>query len=501
MKKTRELLENYPFFFVAIPAFIILHIEKEYHQLISYKFVYVEIISLFIAPFILFGLSLVLLRHLKKSYAYSLILILIFYFFGYAKDTLSRNFPESFVSRYTFLLPALLLIFIISFIKIRNTKSSFKRIFFFTNVLFLVFIIIDAVIIGLKDIKNISVSSGNKSSLLSGYTPCADCNKPDIYYIVFDSYTSSQTLLKEFNYNNYKIDSFLRAKEFYIVNNSKSNYNFTAYSIASCFNLNYLKDISLQKKIHSDDYLPLLTTIYNSELPAMLEKEGYEIINQSIFDFKNLPSQIPEYNIWGFETLYQQHNILKKIDKEIGWLIYSKLAIKPQPYPFRKDISDRDKHDSDAINALDNITAMQETQPRFIYTHILLPHAPFSFDSLGHKIDVSGMALTSEKDKAAYVSQLAYTNSLLQKTVTNIFEKSKRPFVLIIQGDHGFKFFDNEIQKTEFSNLNAIYFPDKNYGLLYDSISNVNTFRVVFNTFFKKNYPLLKDTSFYLKYK
>ena len=46
-----------------------------------------------------------------------------------------------------------------------------------------------------------------------------------------------------------------------------------------------------------------------------------------------------------------------------------------------------------------------------------------------------------------------------------------------------------------FSNLNAFYFPNKDYSRLYDSISPVNTFRVVLNTYFNAQLPLLKDSS------
>ena len=39
------------------------------------------------------------------------------------------------------------------------------------------------------------------------------------------------------------------------------------------------------------------------------------------------------------------------------------------------------------------------------------------------------------------------------------------------------------------------FFPDRNYGMLFQKITPVNTFRVVFNTYFGSEYPLLKDQS------
>ena len=42
-----------------------------------------------------------------------------------------------------------------------------------------------------------------------------------------------------------------------------------------------------------------------------------------------------------------------------------------------------------------------------------------------------------------------------------------------------------------------IFVPDGN-KLLYDSISPVNTFRLVFNYYFDTNYELLNDLSYYI---
>ena len=65
--------------------------------------------------------------------------------------------------------------------------------------------------------------------------------------------------------------------------------------------------------------------------------------------------------------------------------------------------------------------------------------------------------------------------------------------------DHGSRLFDEpEEKKYQFATINAIYMPDKNYTQFYDGISNVNELRVLLNTVFHQNIPLLEDKSFYL---
>jgi hypothetical protein len=45
--------------------------------------------------------------------------------------------------------------------------------------------------------------------------------------------------------------------------------------------------------------------------------------------------------------------------------------------------------------------------------------------------------------------------------------------------------------------LNAYYFPDRDYGHLYDSITPVNTFRIILSQYFGADFGLLKDEAFF----
>ena len=45
--------------------------------------------------------------------------------------------------------------------------------------------------------------------------------------------------------------------------------------------------------------------------------------------------------------------------------------------------------------------------------------------------------------------------------------------------------------------LNAYYLPGGDEGLLYPTITPVNSVRVVFNLYFNRNFDLLEDVSYY----
>ena len=48
--------------------------------------------------------------------------------------------------------------------------------------------------------------------------------------------------------------------------------------------------------------------------------------------------------------------------------------------------------------------------------------------------------------------------------IDSIFKNASRPFVIIIQGDHGYRNYPLEKVYLEFENLSAIYFSDENYS-------------------------------------
>jgi hypothetical protein len=66
-------------------------------------------------------------------------------------------------------------------------------------------------------------------------------------------------------------------------------------------------------------------------------------------------------------------------------------------------------------------------------------------------------------------------------------------------GDHGFRHFEKPVaEKYHFMNMNAVYFPDKNYSSFYEGMSAVNLFRIVSNIQFNQKLPLLKDSTSYM---
>ena len=154
--------------------------------------------------------------------------------------------------------------------------------------------------------------------------------------------------------------------------------------------------------------------------------------------------------------------------------------------------------------------------PKFVFVHILAPHPPFVFDEHGNPVqadapytlgDGGGYPGTREEYIHDYSQEITYINKQLELVITSILSDSETPPIIVIQGDHGpgsqfsmLKLEDVSCLWERFSILNAYYFPDQNYDLLYPGITPVNSFRVIYNTYFDANLLLLDDKNYYASY-
>ncbi len=143
-------------------------------------------------------------------------------------------------------------------------------------------------------------------------------------------------------------------------------------------------------------------------------------------------------------------------------------------------------------------------EPKFIFTHIVSPHPPYVFGKKGEKISKKGW-----HNKELYKNQLIFLNKKIKALIDEILLKSEVPPIIVLQSDHGSESSfgrrggENWIKpnvstlRERMRNFSAFYLPQGGDSVLYDSITNVNTFRVIFNYYFDTNYELLDDKSYF----
>jgi hypothetical protein len=327
----------------------------------------------------------------------------------------------------------------------------------------------------------------------------SDTSKPDIYFFVFDEYTNNKTLKKMWGYDNSQITDWLSTNGFHIPSDTRSNYSFTVFSVSSTFNMDYIDKNAGGNGTVIPNLLKANQSLSNNETFSILKKENYSI--RFIAPFNNT---IEENGLdHFFDYLVDGQIPGQTLPGSLGITIMSGLKSGYRPYfkdsmAFNEHLQQKYKSVRLTVDKIKETTdSSTNRKPHFIYGHILVPHVPHLFDSSGKFLSYKQSLNMTLYD--TYTAQVNYANSLIKEIVEHIKQHNKPNTIIIIEGDHGFRRFPDSLNRYDLPNFSAIYFPDKNYSRLYDTMSPVNTFRILFDQYFQQNFPMLKDSGTIVK--
>ncbi|HLF73978.1 MAG TPA: hypothetical protein VI524_06515 [Anaerolineales bacterium] len=343
---------------------------------------------------------------------------------------------------------------------------------------------------------------------------------PDVYYIILDMHARTDVLQALYGYDNSWFIDALRQKGFYVAEQSASNYSSTLQSIASSLNMDYINYLQDTYGPGSSNRAPLGLLLKENQVFKLFAENGYQLgafkSNDFYTEFREVEHYVKpgEYEIrryqsfWAlnsFEGILMQSTLLRVLyDLDIVSSEVVQQKTLETPY---------DLHRLTILHTTEHLPDFaRENGAFFVFAHIVSPHPPYVFGRNGEKIlhDVAyslsgpGRQNGGPEDIKLYVDQLQYIDSLILQTVDEILARSDTPPIIIIQGDHGPVSYvgEGEVAKANMKEqhaiLNAYYFPEGKYELLYPSVSPVNSFRIVFNTFFGASYPLLPDKSYFI---
>jgi len=229
-----------------------------------------------------------------------------------------------------------------------------------------------------------------------------------------------------------------------------------------------------------------------------MSKQGYQVKNFSVFNLDGYPVGNSEYHSHFRKNLVNLQTLAGRVQKDILWnlgvLQSNEKANKSLSLQVSKELERTILHN---LRQLEQEIDRKADTPRFVYTHLMLPHEPYFFDDKGQ---LNPPAIVYNVDPNLYIKQLVYTNTIMQDLVNKLLQDTTKSKIIIIAGDHGYREYDDASKMPKiFSNLTACYFPGRDYSKLNDSISFVNLFRVVLNQYFNQQFPLLQDSSIYIK--
>jgi len=411
---------------------------------------------------ILFSLKLVVKSYMKSGVITTLSLVL-FFSYGYIRDLIYSLGEFGQIGVNIFLMSFMVFLFATSIFLVFRCRGDFQVLTKFFNITAIVLIVMSSLSIGVYEIKTIG-PRGEVSKNLEG-------SGRDIYYIIFDEYARASTFIEVFNYDNSDFIDFLTDRGFYVASKSRCNYPETRYSMSTCLNLEYFEE--------KPNMAELMEIYHNSKVSQFLKSKGYRYIYVGHTYWSKGIDRYAE--ILGTDPFFRTSNFA-------NFLIRSTAVA-----PVLASLGDRE-HGALILSSLNTLASISNIkEPTFVLSHIMCPHPPYVFDRYGNALKLLFEDYTPEEQVVAYVEQTLFLNTRIEILVDEILSKTDDA-IIIIQGDHGTRWEGGR----KFDILNAYYLPDGGNDLLYDSITPVNTFRIVFNYYFDTDYDLLEDKCYEL---
>lgn len=445
---------------------------------------------------ITFGSWIILKRVLKNGRNAGLIIsiaLILFFTYGHIYNVVNDiSVGNTDVGRHRYLIIPFFVCFVLSIYYFVRTKKVLDNTTTIANV-----IAVSLIAIILVNVTTYSVNENYVITQKQDTNPILDEDVskfnvskpeklPDVYYIILDEYAGPRGL--EFlQYNNSDFLSYLGRSGFYLPPDSHSNYSMTHFSVPSSMNMKYINYLSDQLGKESKNYLPPMELLFNSHVIHNFKSLGYKIV---IFN----SGWVSPDDFTGVDVS------MCKDKKSVNSVLLDAVARSSMIGYFVERWSEQEIRDR-ILCTFSELPTIKDNydEPVFVFAHILLPHPPNVFGPNGEKI-TPGNPLNSEKwdEKLAYLDQLKFANKKSREVIDNLLENKEYQPIIILQSDHGSGFIDwrnptNEMLKQRFSNLNAYYLPGDGKDQLYERITPVNSFRLIFNVYFNGNYPLLDD--------
>jgi len=312
-------------------------------------------------------------------------------------------------------------------------------------------------------------------------------NSPDIYFIIFDEFAGFDAMRKYFKYN--EIDTFkefLKSKGFFVAENSHADVPSTLPELSSRLNYEVISSPNGDKQVFYD-------AIDHNKVMQLLKERGYTIVVMNGL-----------YYAWSTQQTIQADFSLKPseayqggyLNNEFEVLVLKNTMILPFLYNEKQDDPVAVRNRSMISYTLSHVSQLaQVPSPKFVYIHLMLPHAPFLFTAAGKPLDPQYYM-----NWDYYLGNYIYTTSVVHDYIGSLIASSdpENPPVIILQSDHGARngpdgytnYLKDYPEEYRTLIMNALYLPGCDTSKLPQDIKPINTFPIIFNCYFDAKIPL-----------
>ena len=460
---------------------------------------------------VLWVLLTLIMRNARKAGIAIAIFLLFFFTYGRLYEALENS--GMFVPRHGYLLPGILFIWCYCVYFISRVKRDFRITTTVLNVVAVALIAINLFNIASHEIKLARLDTGAPEESPAQAPAASNLteldNLPDIYFIIFDEYAHPDTMKEWYAYDNSEFINNLEGKGFFIASESRTRTPWTPHCLAQVLSGEYItggfvwdqnKRAYVFAGNESDGLGPgkaagtdiNFRRIAYSKVADYLKVHGYRhIAFGNWYSLIRWDSYMEDNTDLYFN--YYQEGATPWIT-EFQEILWTTTMVRPFYYHLA-GIKYETAWRRQTTYTLEHLKELPEVEgPKFVFAHIYNPHAALVFGPEGEH--VPSMNWWNFKDKRFYRGQYIYITAEIEKLADALLEKSETPPIIIFQSDHGLRpkhpgivIGPNEWHKI----LNAMYLPGMDYSEISESISPVNTFRLIFNHYFGADYPLLEN--------
>jgi hypothetical protein len=352
-----------------------------------------------------------------------------------------------------------------------------------------------------------SLSPGRLTQAECSLQPPASQPLPDVYVIIMDAYERDDVLREFHSYDNSPFLNSLEDMGFYVAYGSLSNYRHTELSLSSMLNMEYTQDFPERFGARPRRVQDVTELIRNSQVRRELECLGYLTV---AFETGHIWTEWRDADYFlqrgnaslGATGIDPRINRLEYMFLETtlarvaldGWMA-SEAAKPPSALGPTIDVRDRVLFVFDQLAIVPTLPS-----PKLAFVHILSPHPPFVFGPDGEPVSAAEFETASPgpaRDDPllqAYADQVTYLNKRLLQAIEAILAVSETRPIILLMGDHGWA---DRNMEDKLSILNAYFVPPDAAAELDQTITPVNSFRMIFDSVFGGSYGQLPNVSYF----
>lgn len=267
--------------------------------------------------------------------------------------------------------------------------------------------------------------------------------RPDIYIILLDGYPRSDTLAS-WGYDNEPFLTSLAARGFYVSMESASDYTTTISTIPSIMQMTRLEDLPAPIPTDAPARDRTIWALTNDS-PAVEQFRalGYETYSTVSHSAPAALRSVDHYLDRGYVNEFEGHllQVSTQLDVVLSWIAPEWL-----PNQYRQRV----RADFEDLTA---IAIQARAGPRFVWAHVMSPHAPLVIRSdggLAAPVDCFPDTCTLQAADAGtvpraefirrYTDQVSYVNDQALRAIDAILGNKARQAVIVVLSDHGSRY-------------------------------------------------------------